>query len=171
MYTKRIYVYGQLHILCTVLFLPSAMVIGFEIRDQTVSESQAPPGMDRFPIRINIMSERGSELDYEVPLRHVDTFGEATLEGLQPTTLVFDALFGDGDPLEETQILFAGDQQLQIPTFIIDDFRPENQECFSLRVFVTDTGGNVRTNFMCNEDGAGDGFFCLHTICIIDDDG
>ena len=146
------------------------MVIGFEIRNQTVSESQAPPGMDRFPIRINIMSEIESELDYEVPLRHVDNVGEVTLEGLRPTTLEFDALFGGGDPLQETQILLAGGQQLQITTFIINDFRPESRECFSLRVVVTDTPGG-RRNFMCNEDGAGDAFFCLHTICIIDDDG
>ena len=165
------YVYRQLHILCTILFLSSAMVIGFEIRNQTVSESQAPEGMDRFPIRINITSEIKSELHYEVPLRHVDNIGEATLEGLQPTTLEFDALFGAGDPLEETQILFAGGQRLQITTFIINDFRSEDRECFSLRVFVTDTPGNLRENFRCNEDGAGDGFFCLHTICIIDDDG
>ena len=146
------------------------MVIGFEIRNQTVSESQAPPGMDRFPIRINITSERTSEIDFEVPLRHVDNVGEATLEGLQPTTLVFDAQFGTGDPLEETQPLLAGGQRLQITTLIINDFRSEDRECFSLRVVVTDAG-ETRRNFRCNEDGAGDAFFCLHTICIIDDDG
>ena len=134
-----------------------------------MSESQAPSGMDRFPIRINITSNITSEINYEVPLRHVDNVGDATLEGLQPTTLEFDALFGAGDPLEETQILLAGGQRLQITTFIINDFRPENQECFSLRVFVLDIG--VHENFRCNEDGVGDGFFCLHTICIIDDDG
>ena len=124
------------------------MVIGFEIRSQTVSESQAPAGMDRFPIRINIMSERTSEIDFEVPLRHVDNVGDATLEGLHPTTLVFDALFGDGDPLEQTRFLFAGSQQLQIITIISDDFRAEDQECFSLRVVVMDAGKGVRRNFM-----------------------
>ena len=153
--------------ICTILFLSSAMVIGFEIRNQTVSESQIPAGMDRFPIRINIMSERESERDYEVPLRHIDNVGEATLEGLQPTTVIFDALFGAGDPLQETQILFAGGQRLQITTFIINDFRPEDQECFSLRVLYPWYRWYIR----CNEDGAGDGFFCLHTICILDDDG
>ena len=147
------------------------MVIGFAIRNQTVSESQAPDGMDRFPVRINITSERISEIDYEVYFRYVDNVGEATLEGLQPTTLEFDALFGDGDPLEETQILFAGGPRLQITTFINNDFYTEDRECFSLRVVVMDAGPGVRTNFRCNEDGAGDAFFCLHTICIIDDDG
>ena len=165
MYT---YVYGQLHFLCTILFLSSAMVIGFEIRSQTVSESEAPAGMERFPIRINITSEIESEIDYEVPLRHIDNFGETTLEGLQPTTLIFDALFGAGDPLEETQNLFAGGQRLQITTFIINDFRAEDRECFSLRI-VVDAG--ERRSIRCNEDGAGDAFYCLHTICIIDDDG
>ena len=146
------------------------MVIGFEIRSQTVSESQAPPGMERFDIIINIMSERTSEIDYEVPLRHVDNIGEATLEGLlnQPTT-EFDALFGDGDPLEQTRFLFAGSQRLQTITIISDDFRAEDTECFTLRVVVMDAG--VRRNFRCNDDGAGGAFFCLHTICILDDDG
>ena len=153
------------------LFLTSAMVIGFTIRNQTVSESQAPTGMDRFPIRINITSERESEIYYEVPLRHVDNVGEATLEGYFPTTLEFDAVFGVGDPLEEQRNLFAGSQQLQITTYIINDFRAEDLECFSLRVVVIDAGPGVRRNFRCNEDGAGDDFFCLHTICIIDDDG
>ena len=170
-YICTLNVYEQLHILCTILFLSSAMVIGFEIRNQIVSESQAEFGMDRFPIRINITSERESEIDYEVPLRHGDNVGAATLEGVQPTTLIFDALFGAGDPLEETQFLSAGGQRLQITTFIIYDFRDEDRECFSLRVVVMDAGPAVRRNFRCNEDGAGDEFFCLHTICIIDNDG
>ena len=147
------------------------MAIGFEIRNLTVSESQAPDGKDRFTIRINITSNITSEIDYEVPLRHVDYVGEATLEGLPPTTPEFDALFGAGDPLEETQILFAGNRLLQITTFIINDFRAEDRECFSLRVVVMDTGRGMRMSFRCNEDGAGDAFFCLHTICIIDNDG
>ena len=144
------------------------MVIGFEIRNQTVSESQAEFGMDRFSIIINITSNIASEIDYEVPLRYIDNVGEATLVGLNPTTLVFDAVFGTGDPLTKTQSLVAGSQRLQITTFIINDFRAEDRECFSLRVVVLDIG---RRNFRCNEDGAGNAFFCLHTICIIDDDG
>ena len=152
-------------------FLFSAMVIGFEIRNQTVSERQAPSGMDRFPIRINITSERTSDLDYYVPLRYVDNVGEAILEGFQSTTLEFDALFGYGDPPEVEQVLFAGSQQLQETSFIINEFLAEDRECFSLRVVVLDAGPGVRTNFRCNEDGAGDAFFCLHTICILDDDG
>ena len=147
------------------------MVIGFEIRNQTVSESQAPPGMDTFPIIINITSNVTSEIDYEIPLRHVVNVGEATLEGVQPTTPEFDALFGAGDPLEETRVLFARNRLLQITTFIINDFRVEDRECFSLRVVVPDAGPAVRRNFRCNEDGAGDALFCLHTICILDDDG
>ena len=153
------------------MFLSSAIAIGFTIRNQTVSESQALPGMDRFPIIINITSNITSEIDYEVPLRHVVNVGEATLVGLQPTTSVFDAVFGTGDPLGVERVLFAGNRLLQITTFIINDFRAEDRECYSLRVVVIDAGPGVHRNFRCNEDGAGDGFFCLHTICIIDDDG
>ena len=141
------------------------MVIGFEIRNQTVSESQAPFGMDRFPIIINITSNITSEIAYEVPLRHVVNVGEAKLEGQQ--TDDSDALFGAGDPLTETRVLYAGNRLLQIITIIINDFRAEDQECFNLRVVVA----YRFRNFRCNEDGAGDAFFCLHTICIIDDDG
>ena len=147
------------------------MVIGFEIRHQTVSESQAEFGMDRFSIVINITSERKSEIDYEVPLRHVDNVGEATVVGLNPITLEFDAVFGTGDPLDEIQTLVAGNQRLQITTFIINDFRAEARECFSLRVVVMDAGRGLHVVPRCNEDGAGDDFFCLHTICILDDDG
>ena len=170
--TLNVYLLTTTHLMHH-FFLSSAMVIGFEIRNQTVSESQAPPGMDRFPIRIYITSERESEIDYEVPLRHVDYVGEATLEGLQPTTPEFDALFGAGDPLQETQILFAGGQRLQMTTFIINDFHVEDRECFSLRVFViyADTALGAHRNFRCNEDGAGDAFFCVHTLCILDNDG
>ena len=150
------------------LFLSSAIAIGFEIRNQTVSESR--PEMDIFPLIINITSNITSEISYEVPLRHVVNVGKATLKGLQ-TMEEFDALFGDEDedPLTVSQMLFAGNQLLQITTFIFNDFHAEDRECFSLRVVVVDAG--VRRNFRCNEDGAGDDFFCLHTICIIDDDG
>ena len=147
------------------------MVIGFEIRSQTVSESQAPAQTEVFSVTINFVSKIASEIDYEIPIRHVVNVGEATLVGLNPTTLVFDAVFGTGDPLEELQPLVAGNQRLQINTVIINDFRAEYRECFSLRVFVTDTPGYVHPSIRCNEDGAGDAFFCLHTICIIDDDG
>ena len=147
------------------------MVIGFEIRNQTVSESQAPAGMYRFSIRINITSERESEIGYEVPLRHVDYVGEATLEGLIPTTLQVDAIFGAGDPLQESLYLSAGNQLLQRTIVIFNDFRVEDRECFSLRVVVIYADPGVHSNFRCNEDGAGNAFFCLHTICIIDDDG
>ena len=145
------------------------MVIGFEIRSQTVSESQAQPGMEVFSVMINITSNITSEIDYEITIRHVVNVGEATVVGLNPTTLVFDAVFGTGDPLEETQRLVAGTQLLQITILIINDFRAEDPEYFSLRVVVTDT--ILRRNFRCIEDGFGDYFFCLHTICITDDDG
>ena len=145
------------------------MVIGFEIRKQTVSESQAPPGMDVFSIMINIMSNITSEIDYLIPIRHVVNVGEATVVGTIPTTPVFDAVFGTVEPLVETQRLVAGNQELIIIIIIINDFRAEDLEYFSLRVVVTDA--EMRTNFRCNEDGDGDDFFCLLTICIIDDDG
>ena len=157
-------------VLCKIIsFSSSAMVIGFKLRNQTVSESQAPPSMDRFMVNIEFLSERTSEMPYDIPLQLVENVGAAILEGTLPTTTDFDVLFENGYSLEERQKLTAGSERLVVNTFIIDDFRLENEECFTLRV-VMDTHIQ-EMNFMCNEFNNPVDFFCLHTVCIEDDDG
>ena len=132
-----------------------------------MSESQAPIGFDRFIVNIEVASERTSEIDYEVHFRHVQNVEDATLEEIsQQTTAEFDALFGSGNPLEEMRVLAAGSRQLSVDAVIIDDFNAEGLECFTLRI-VIDTDIQ-RINIRCNEFN---NFFCLHTVCIEDDDG
>ena len=136
-----------------------------------MSESQAQIGFDRFSPNIEVASERTSEIDYEVHFRHVQNFEHATLEGIsQQTTAEFDALFGSGNPLEETRLLTAGRQQLSVNAFIIDDFKAEGLECFTLTIVVIDTDIQYK-NFRCNEFNNAVDFFCLHTVCIEDNDG
>ena len=55
--------------------------------------------------------------------------------------------------------------------FIRDDRRPEDRECFTIRIFIVDVPGR-RELFTCNEDDSGaDNYFCQTEICIEDDDG
>jgi hypothetical protein len=150
------------------------MVIGFTLRSQTVSESQAPSGQSSFIVDIEVMSERASEVDYKFLVRHVDNVGDAAVtreENVMLVTTGFDALFGIGKPLEEMQVLAAGNQQLSVNAVIIDDVHAEEEECFTLRIVVMDTGIGMHRNFTCNEFNNPVDFFCLHTVCIEDDDG
>ena len=56
-------------------------------------------------------------------------------------------------------------------TYIRDDRRPEDEECFTIRVLPVDVPGR-RELFTCNEDDAGAiNYFCQTEICIEDDDG
>ena len=58
-----------------------------------------------------------------------------------------------------------------LTAFIRDDLRPENEECFTIRILPVDVLGR-RELFSCNDDDSGaDNYFCEHTICIEDDDG
>ena len=150
------------------------MVIGFTLRSQTVSESQIPSGQSSFIVDIEVMSERASEVDYKFLVRHVDNVGDAAVtreENVMLVTTGFDALFGFGNPLEEMQVLAAGNQQLSVNAVIIDDVHAEEEECFTLRIVVMDTGIGMHRNFTCNEFNNPVDFFCLHTVCIEDDDG
>ena len=53
---------------------------------------------------------------------------------------------------------------------IRNDFRLEDEECFTIRIFPHDVPGR-RELFFCNEDDSGeDNYFCEIVICIKDDD-
>ena len=162
-----------MYLLC--YYISPAMIIGFTQRRQTVSESVAPPGFNTF-LFLGVNSSRISELDYEVQFRVLET-GNATVEAVnlqfQPR---FDALFGAietaNSPIEDSRLLFAGIQELSvIGTFIENDFAPEDPiECYEIRILSLDI--MTRILFTCNEDEADPvDFFCIHTICIKDDDG
>ena len=99
----------------------------------------------------------------------LDSISTATVHSvnnLQYTPLSSpDAVFGytenENDSPKEYHVL---DYDSSIFVEIRDDFVPEERECFTLQIFPPDAS-------TCNEDeeNAND-FFCLHTVCIEDDD-
>ena len=88
----------------------------------------------------------------------------------------YDAIFGTrnniGDPIEVFFILEALEDTIEYRiAFIRDDRRPEDRECFTIRIFLVEVLGR-RELFTCNEDDSGaDNYFCQTEICIEDDDG
>ena len=168
----------KVHIIMYLLcyYISPAMIIGFTQRRQTVSESDAAPGVDTLFLFLGVNSSRISELDYVVQFHVLET-GNATVEAFnvqfQPR---FDALFGTteaaNNPIEDSRVLWAGTQELsEIVTIIVNDFAPEDPiECYEIRIFSLDIMTHIL--FTCNEDEADPvDFFCIHTICIKDDDG
>ena len=64
-----------------------------------------------------------------------------------------------------------GDTIQPLITYIRNDFRVEDQECFTIRVLPYDIYGR-RELFDCYEDIVGaPNYFCLTEVCIEDDDG
>lgn len=149
------------------------MVIGFRQRSQTVQD------IDRqFPLVV--YSLRASERDYEVRFRHEQStstdYATVDSRGFPKLYPMFDALFGlwsEDNLLEDSGTLRAFSLELHNPpkTVIVHDFRPEPEECYTIRILRPDVGRS-RQSFECNEDTANStDFFCRHTICIPNNDG
>ena len=154
--------------------LPSlAMIIGFTSRSQTISEGES--GFYFTDLDIPVATERTSERLYTIVFRHLESASTAIVQSnvIQRDPL-FDALFGneDNDPLEERFVLPTGSDVIpSLVTSVRNDFRPEDDECYTIAIFTTDVSG-AHELFDCNDDNdMADNFFCLHTICIINDDG
>ena len=151
------------------------MIIGFTSRSQTVSEGDASPGSDFNRLTIDVATERGSERIHTIVFHHLESASTAIVQSsvIQRGPL-FDAIFGneDNDPLEESFPLQPGESEIPSRvTEVLNDFRPEDEECYTIGIFTTDITG-ARELFTCNDDeDMADNFFCLHTICILDDDG
>ena len=151
------------------------MIIGFTERAQTVSEG-AVPGVDIFPLQLNVASVRSAEREHPMAFRLQES-STTLLETFIVTSNTSDAMFGNrespDDPIEDLRILYAGERTVFPPllTTITNDMIPENEECYTIRVFPVDVPGH-RELFTCNEDDADtDSYFCAHTVCIEDDDG
>ena len=153
----------------------AAMVIGFTQRIRTVSEG-AVPGVDLFQLQINVSSMRPAERVHPMLFRLLESRTNATVETLTSASNVFDATFGrredPRDPIEEHRDLPLGETTVSpLQTAIRNDLIPEEKECFTIIIFPVDVPGRKEL-FTCNEDKAGaDSYFCVHTICIEDDDG
>ena len=154
------------------------MVIGFTQRVQTVCEDEALPGEDFFHIEIGVATLRTAEREHPMVFR-LQSGGTAIVEprGSLENPLL-DAVFGtryssySEAPIQEEFYL----ERLvaiipPLPVDIRNDLKPEDEECFTIRIFPVDVPGR-RELFDCSEDEDGaTNFFCETTICICDDDG
>ena len=120
------------------------MVIGFTSRSQTVSEGDSL-GADLFPITINITANRISERVHLFFLRYQEVTSSATVSSFDGFSDGFsDALFGKrevGELLKLKTGLPPGETSTSYEVFIYNDFIPEEQECFSIRIIPVDVVG------------------------------
>ena len=154
----------------------TVMVIGFTERSQTVSESMAPPGEDTFHLLLPLATLRRAERDHPMNFRQV-SISSAIVEPIGGVVnQLYDAVFGSRDntdgPIYEFFVFEAIEDTIPpLTAFIRNDRRPEDEECFTIRIFPGDVDGRQEL-FICGEEDYGaDNFFCQHTICIEDDDG
>ena len=139
------------------------MIIGFEIRKQTVNESDVPPGFDTLDIMISVRTQRTSEREQQMDFQFISSGSTAIVVQQTDPGSIYDAIF-----LDNVQVLLPGEVNIPpIITSIRNDFLPEDQECYTIEITSDDIAG-VRDLFSCNDSL---GFFCEHTICIEDDDG
>ena len=155
----------------------TAMVIGFTQRSMTVSESDAYEGEDFFPIDISVATQRTTEREHQMIFRLLPG-SRAIVDSLYFLTLTStDAIFGDrtvpDEPIEEHSDVNPLESTIPpLVVNIINDFRPEEEECFTIRILPVDIPirpPHRRELFSCNS--VGDNYFCETTICIADDDG
>ena len=157
------------------------MIIGFTERQRTVSEGIVPQGDDEFRLTYDVAAMRISERDHLMTFRLLEDISTATVNTRQELQdayflLINDAVFGQervrNDPIEVSLILPLGRTTLlqELPTFIRGDFVPEDDECYTVRVFADNVPG-VRQFFSCNSEANATNYFCEHEICIKNDDG
>ena len=155
------------------------MVIGFSQRSQTVSESQAPPSSDRFMIPLDVRAMIISEKEFRVNFILLSA-GNTEVQAPNLVLKSPDALFGirqsETAEITDSRTLKVLGTIVGTPTpldaTIIDDFRPEGEESFTIEIRIPDS--RDRDNFECTTDEEvppPGGFFCRHTIFIVDNDG
>ena len=153
------------------------MIIGFTERRRTVSEGGALSGLDTF-LPIPLATLRTAEREHPMNIRLQVSSSTAIVEPMgRVVNQLYDATFGTrdryyNDPIEVFFVLDALEDTIRSEaTFIRDDLRPEDEECFTIRVIPVDVPGR-RELFTCNEDDSGAiNYFCQTEICIEDDDG
>ena len=157
-------------------FSLSVMVIGFTERRRTVSEGLFP-GVDEFELQIDVATLRVSDREHRM-LYRVLSSGTARVVSFEFfDSLDYDARFGtiQAGPIEQEDVLLPGrDSIIPLQTAIRNDFVPEDEECYSIRIWPVDIPG-VHVLFYCDFVDTSStppmSFFCEHTICIEDDDG
>ena len=152
------------------------MVIGFTEERQYVSENQVP-GVNEFLVYIDLATLRVSEREHRMLFRLLAS-GTATVVSFASFSATdFDARYGgiEADPIEDRDYLNPGEDTIRPRrTQIINDFIPEDEECFTIQLFPFDIPG-LRELFMCDfvdmSTSPPTNYICEHTICIKDDDG
>ena len=115
-------------------------------------------------LNIRVHAMNFSKLMGEFEVRVLENRSTATVYGrvnqASPLSNI-DAIFGTDETQESHDLSLGRDF---IGVIIVNDFIPEEMECFTLQITPPDT-------LTCNqdEDNATD-YFCLHTVCIEDDD-
>ncbi|CAI8015468.1 hypothetical protein GBAR_LOCUS9583, partial [Geodia barretti] len=148
------------------IFNDDEMVVGFTDRFQTISESIFPDqDEEQFDITITISSKRVSEQEYRMQFSLQPGLTNATVVPLISSTPNFDVRFG-----AQESDLVPGSRSITITAEVKDDLRPEDKECFTVLIETIDTA--LRATFSCISDGdtSEQSYFCLHTVCIVDDD-
>ena len=152
------------------------MIIGFTERSQTVSEEDTLPGEDMNLLPIHVATQSAAEREHPMIFRILEASSSAIVEPLAvQTNPLYDALFGSrdniDDPIEVFFVLEALHDVIPPVTALIrNDFRPEDEECFTIHIFPVDL--RRRELFACNEDDSGaDNYFCQTEICICSKDG
>ena len=137
------------------------MIIGFRQRSQTIVESDVVLSLD---VRSSILSE----LDYEVQFQLRKRIGRSSLQNQ------LDVHFVNADdpsnPLKFSSKLPNNSLDLAVlpQIHVLNDSFIESEECYTVTISSQD---NVES-FTCNVDTDNPtDFFCLHTVCIEDDDG
>ena len=155
------------------------MFIGFTQRIQTVSEAQAPEISDRFNTLLDVRAKIISEKQFQVNFIVLESGPNTGVEAINMILGAPDALFGTrdnaGSDITAIRSLGILNDVLETPLFalILDDFRIENLEFFTIEIAIPDYSG-YHDNFECGKDAAippPTGFFCRHTVYIVDDDG
>ena len=148
-----------------------------------MSESDTPIGSNLIiSLEDYVHSMRRSEVEIEVQFRALES-SNATVEAFNVQFKTrFDALFGVTDkndenvPIVDSRLLHIGTLQLAepLPTIVINDvFSEELLKCYTITILSPDVM-RERDIFDCHEDEnvpEPTDFYCLHTICILDDDG
>ena len=152
----------------------AAMIIGFTQRRQTVSETDRQN--QSVTINVEVRSMLESEKSYTVTFKAPSSIMEH-VECNHPMNLLdYDALFGDFNATTgnfDLCLLINGSTVLSTPLTltIVNDFNPEPVECFTISIASPGIAGD-RDIFECfDDDDNMDMYFCLHEICIEDDDG
>ena len=133
------------HTLQIFVLLNTVMIIGFTQRRQNVSEGDILPGSEYVLDHIDVAANRVSEVEHRILYRLLSD-GTATVVSFDIWGYGdVDARFGTGHdnhlPIEQSDSLQPGESVITpLTTYIVNDFRPEFEECYSIQIFSHDIG-------------------------------